>query len=553
MKGTCPVRPEQAGRCPSTGSGRTAGASKGLNRTVVALFLTGVALIGLPVYAQENHQQLAQVAGADVPVPVSVADGMNRQVSLDLRGIDIVDAVKYLAVKGNLNVVTTKSVSGQVNLFLQQVTIRDALDILLLANGLALEARGSIFTVMTEAEYEELHGYRYHDQRLVRTLALKYANAPRIAALLEGIRSKIGRIISDEGSGTLILVDVPERMDQMEAAVQMLDLETVIRPAPTVSEVFMLRYNRVEDIQGTLTAALTPGIGTLRFDKKTNTMVISDLPHRMPELRQLVNAFDQKTRQVFIEAQILQVTLSDNFDIGVEWQTIFKNAALNQLTLQATLPSAITSFGKMSIGTINKDQLSATVKALQRFGKTDVLSTPHIAALDGQEATIHVGTKEVYVTSTVSQGTSTATTSESVNFIDVGIKLKVTPSINDDGFITMKIQPEVSSVARTVSTSQGNQIPVVDTSTASTSLMVKDGTTIVMGGLIKNRTAYTRSQIPLLGSLPIVGTAFRFKGDEDIKTELIIFLTPHLITGETPVGPPSNERPRPFKFKEAGQ
>ena len=156
--------------------------------------------------------------------------------------------------------------------------------------------------------------------------------------------------------------------------------------------------------------------------------------------------------------------------------------------------------------------------------------------MDGQEATIHVGTKEVYVTTSTSQGTSTSTTSESVNFIDVGIKLKVIPHINEDGFVSMKITPEVSSVSRTVTTAQGNAIPVIETATAETSVMIKDGTTIVMGGLIKDRIARTTNQIPILGSIPVLGAVFRSKDDEDVKTELIVFLTPYVITGEHPIG-----------------
>lgn len=508
------------------------------------LMIVGVAVLPTAVAAEEPVEVAQALPGAEPLAPTL----LGQTISLDLRGMDVVDAIKYLAVKGNLNVVTTKSVSGSVNLFLKNVTISDALDIILLTNDLALELRGGIYTIMAESEYEALHGYRYHDQRQVQTVALKYANSPRVATLLEGIKSSIGRIIADEGTGTLVLVDVPERLDKMTAALEMLDLDTVIRPAATVSEVFALQYNKVKDLKETITAALTPTIGALRSDEKTNTLVINDLAHRMPEFRQMIAAFDRKTRQVFIEAKVLQLTLSDEFDVGVEWQTIFKEKWANNLSLQTSLASSVSSFGKLAIGTIGTDHLGTTIKALQRFGKTDVLSTPHIAALEGQEASIHIGTKEVYVTSTTSTGSSTSSTSESVNFIDVGIKLNVTPTITEDGMVTMKIKPEVSSVSRSVTTAQGNSVPVVDTSVAETSVMIQDGTTIVMGGLIKDRTALVTNQIPLLGSLPLIGAIFRFKDNEQIKTELIVFLTPHIITGEHPVGPPTAIKPpKPFK------
>ncbi|OGX40119.1 MAG: hypothetical protein A3C53_02780 [Omnitrophica WOR_2 bacterium RIFCSPHIGHO2_02_FULL_68_15] len=516
-----------------------------LGLLVILLAMPVLAADEPPAEAPAEPVELAQVVPGAEPLTAAT---ITQTISLDLRGMDVLDAIKYLAVKGNLNVVTTKSVSGSVSLFLKNVTIADALDIILLTNDLALETRGDIHTVMAETEYEALHGYRYHDQRQVKTVALKYANSPRVATLLEGIKSSIGRIIADEGTGTLVLVDVPDRLEKMTAALGMLDLETVIRPAATVSEVFALQYNNVKDLKETITAALTPTIGALRADEKTNTLVINDLAHRMPEFRQMIAAFDRKTRQVFIEAKVLQLTLSDEFDVGVEWTEIFKDPWINRLTLATSFPSSVTSFGRLAIGTIGTDHLGATIKALQRFGKTDVLSTPHIAALEGQEASIHIGTKEVYVTSTTSTGSSTSSTSEAVNFIDVGIKLNVTPSITEDGMVTMKIKPEVSSVSRSVTTAQGNSVPVVDTSVAETSVMVQDGTTIVMGGLIKDRIALITNQVPLLGSLPLIGALFRFKDNERIKTELIVFLTPHVITGEHPVGPPTAMKPpKPFK------
>ena len=122
---------------------------------------------------------------------------------------------------------------------------------------------------------------------------------------------------------------------------------------------------------------------------------------------------------------------------------------------------------------------------------------------------------------------------ESVNFIDVGVKLYVTPPIHDDDYITMKIKPEVSSVTRFVTTGNNNTIPVVETSQAETTVMVKNGVTIVIGGLIKDEKIDSVNKIPILGDLPILGAAFRNKNQLLRKTELVIFLTPQIISGDT--------------------
>ena len=143
-----------------------------------------------------------------------------------------------------------------------------------------------------------------------------------------------------------------------------------------------------------------------------------------------------------------------------------------------------------------------------------------------------VGSREAYVTQSQSQASSTTVTSESVEFIDVGTKLNIVPSINDDGYITMKIKPEVSSVTSYLPTSQNNKIPIVETSQAETVVMVKDGVTIVIGGLIKDEKVETINKIPLLGDLPLLGFAFRNKDRQVKKTELVIFLTPEIMTGD---------------------
>jgi len=111
----------------------------------------------------------------------------------------------------------------------------------------------------------------------------------------------------------------------------------------------------------------------------------------------------------------------------------------------------------------------------------------------------------------------------------------VTPTINQEGFVTMKIKPEVSSVTRTLTTASGNQIPIVQTSTAETTIMVKDGVTIIIAGLIEDQSLNTTKKVPILGDIPILGAAFRSKEEEVIKSELVIFLTPTIISGKESV------------------
>jgi type II secretory pathway component GspD/PulD (secretin) len=128
--------------------------------------------------------------------------------------------------------------------------------------------------------------------------------------------------------------------------------------------------------------------------------------------------------------------------------------------------------------------------------------------------------------------TSSPIVAETVSFVDVGMKLYVTPTIGDDGYITMKIRPEVSSVDRILRTSQNNPIPIVRTSESETTVMVKDGITITIAGLIEEREINKVEGVPLLCKIPILGYLFTNTSKQKEKTELVIFLTPRIMTGD---------------------
>ncbi|HPM43462.1 MAG TPA: type II and III secretion system protein, partial [Candidatus Omnitrophota bacterium] len=181
---------------------------------------------------------------------------------------------------------------------------------------------------------------------------------------------------------------------------------------------------------------------------------------------------------------------------------------------------------------------------LKEVGKTELISSPRVTALDGQEAKIMVGTKEAFITATtITPATGAVTTSEQVNFVDVGIQLYVTPYINKDGFVTMRIRPVVSSVAsRIKTTASPDGVPIVKTSEAETSVSVRDGVTLVMGGLIEDKIVRTENRIPFLGDIPFLGVPFRQVQDEKKKAELVIFLTPTVISGESVEKIPQMER-----------
>lgn len=246
-----------------------------------------------------------------------------------------------------------------------------------------------------------------------------------------------------------------------------------------------------------------------------------------------VSQMDEQPPEVLIEAKIVQIVLSDEHKMGVDWEAIISDFHSLNFKSSLSVLSGAQKSGRLSIGTISADDYAVLLEALDTVGKTNILSNPRITTLNNQEAEILVGSTEPYVT------TMTATP---VNFIEVGVKLFVTPMIHQDNFITMKIKPEVSSVTRNITTANNNTIPVVETSEAETTVSVKNGVTIVIGGLIKDEKIQSIKKIPVLGDLPLVGFAFRNQDKLIRKTELVIFLTPKIITADVPTDEESEGR-----------
>ncbi len=496
--------------------------------------LLGLAGLGLGAAhaAPSDGAPAAQLPGHDA-LDEAFFPGLATRISLDLRGMDVVEVLKFLSSKGELNIVTGADVQGRVTLRLTDVSVRDALDIVLVSNGLALERRGTILYVMSGEAYEQLYGHRYGDPRESRIIQLTYANPGQVGGLLDSLKSSVGRLVIDETTATIAMLDTPTALAQMETLVRQVDLPTIGRQLPVETRIFSLGFANAEDVKPEIESALTEAVGQVRLDKRSNALIVTELPAKMAQIETIVKAYDTRHRQVHLQAQIVQVTLNDRFDTGIEWEWLSESQDFPTLNIVQSLPISTEASNpiKMIVGTLGENDVTATIKALHTFGKTEVLSSPSIAALNNEEAKILVGRREAFVTSTVTQAQSTATTAESVEFVDVGVKLFVTPTINDQGFVTMKIRPEVSEVADKLTTAT-TTIPIVQTSEAETTVMVKDGRTLVIGGLMKQAAEKSVRKVPLLGDLPVVGAFFRSVADNIEKTELVILVTPRLITGD---------------------
>lgn len=452
-----------------------------------------------------------------------------QKISLDIKGMDVVDVLKMVATRAGLNLVIGKNVTGRVTLFLKDVDVWDAFEIVLLANDLAYEKKAEIINVMTQRDYELLYGERFQDKKQAKIIQLKYAKAADLSRALNQIKTNIGKIVVDEGSNTLALIDAPEKIKEMEDFIKKTDL-------PLQTRIFSLNYAPVDKLNTKLQEAITKGVGSIKIDERTNKIAVTDYPAKLEEIAKIIAAFDEKTPQVLIDAQVIEVTPSDQFQMGVDWNYWIQKYFDIKFGVPINSTKALI-LGTATTTPTGKGDYKGIVDLLRTIGDTKILSSPRVMAINNQEAKILVGTKEAYVTQTTSQGGSgTEVTADQVNFVDVGIKLYVTPTINRDNFVTMKIRPEISSsdYKDFGTTSTPKLIPIVTTSESETTVVVKDGITIIIAGLRKDKRTKTVKKIPLFGDIPGIGFLFRSTDDKIEKSDLVILLTPHIMSGETP-------------------
>ena len=555
-------------------------------RNIAAALLFTVGLWSLPcetlLHAEGEEDLAAELEGSFTTPPAdapeeAVADqniqaslmGLDERVSLDLRNIEAADALRFLAQKGGLNLAISKNVAGRVQLLLNSVPIRDILDIILVTNALAYEKIGDVYYIMTEAEYKERFGRKFSDTRQVRVFKLKYAVPEQVFSLFDVLKSEIGRLLVDPESGTVLVMDTPQNIEKMESALATMEQKRTIK-------VYPLKYGKAIDVESRLKTRLDgKKVGTAVADERTNSVIVDTMPDRIGEIDKIVASLDQKTREVLVDAKIIKVTLSNSLAAEVKWEGLYQNlhkygemylGNAPFAALARTGKSTLTDFVRIEptttpgqtpknvltenlvFGSIGQDSFEMLINFLRTLGDTRILSNPKIACISGQEAKILVGQKQAYVTTTTTTSSGGGSTvAENVTFIDVGIQLAVTPIINEDGFVTMKIKPEVSSVGTNLITPSGNTIPIVDTSTVETTVMVRDGVSIVIGGLRRDEKVETRKKVPVLGDIPILGKPFNSFTTATVHTELLILITPHIVYGNTLVTGETKAVDRLFK------
>ncbi len=246
-------------------------------------------------------------------------------------------------------------------------------------------------------------------------------------------------------------------------------------------------------------------------NEDSNSIVLRGIPDDLAEAQKIISSLDKKIPQILIEGKVIEISQSGMADIGVAW-------SMGDGNFKYTVSK---DTGKM-------DQLTdimASVTALIGSGKAKILADPKIMALDGKEAEINIGSRIPYAVPASSNSTTTQWT---VEYIDAGVNLKILSNVENDGSIVSTIRPEVSNISEWRTTSAGD-FPVISTRNASVTVRLKDGETLIIGGLLNESDSENVSGVPVVSEIPVVGGLFQRKTTEKTKSDIIFLITPHLM------------------------
>jgi type II secretory pathway component HofQ len=324
-----------------------------------------------------------------------------------------------------------------------------------------------------------------------------------------------------EEMGQVIRVSTLERLNNERLNEEVLERKRE-EFIPLETSIFRVSYAKADEMKQPLEILLSSR-GEIETDERTNALVITDIPHRVARVREMAQVLDYKTPQVEINAKLVDVDARVIRNLGIDWSVTGLNKGdgnVDYAVHAADLPGPV---GVVTGGLSGTDaDFSATIEMLERQDKAEIISNPRITTADNKEARIIVGKKIPLVVADESGNAITQLTT-------IGIKLTVIPHINQDDRITLDLTPEVSDLSAQATVQGGI---VIVTAEASTRVIVANGQTAVIGGLIRTNESTVNTGVPVLMDIPVIGNLFRNSNKVKEERELLIFVTPKIIRSD---------------------
>ncbi len=445
----------------------------GLNLLIICALLCFFYVSALAAESDENIGKNA--------VLTDLEQRMQKVVCIDVNDVPIGTVIRQLSDQVNVDLIMSPKVTGDVTVSLTDVSLDEALRCILDVHGAGIILGENVIRILSREEMPEIA------ERLVtETFEITYADVAQVVKALEKFKSSQGSVSSIEG---------------------------------------------------------------------TSHIIVTDTESKVRDITNLLNTIDRITPQVLVEVRIYDITSKNNLDLGIDWYAgrrtnlnvsgypvnddiVVEKGGDETYISSRTDPSLDAGFvagtnktedttqGYLRFGLLNNSiDINAILRAEKENIDAKLLANPRILVIDNEEATFDIVTEHPYVERTITAGSTT----ETVKFKNVGVKLVVTPHVAGNNMLRLNIAPEFSVLVTRVQVATSN-VPVVDTRKVNTIALVKDGQAVVLGGLRKKETSMQVNKVPVLGDIPILGHLFRFEGEATTNTELVVFITPHIVT-----------------------
>lgn len=452
-------------------------------------------------------------------VPPAVQAALNPLISLNVVDEDVSTVIHTLAKLGGVNVVIDSSVAGKVTIQLNDVPFDSALDILAKTKGLSCNLSDNVLIVGQADKMNNNFG-------TVNIFKIKYAKAADAVQML-------GLLFSDKTAAG--------KAEEASAK----PAEEQKNPQINIS----LSQPGQKTESGSQVSGGSVSIPSrFRVDEATNSIIFVGSPSEVEQINKILTEIDIPYQQVSLEAQVVSANKSDLKDLGLDWTfsaaPVYPEREEPEITwdesgknITHVVPGKVTrqetsngsvggiiSFGSGPEGYPYEFYYQAKISALVSKDKANILAKPKVTTINGKEAHILIGDSVPLKKTT----TSNDTTETSVEYKDVGILLKYTPRINADGYITATVHVEVSTPTQ-VSLDTSTYAYKISKREAETEVRMKDGETMVIGGLINSQESRAFNKVPFFADLPILGSLFKSVHNSKEDTEVVIFLTPHIV------------------------
>lgn len=491
-----------------------------------------------------SHPRTTMMASARTKKPAAkpkvAAAPRQDLVSVELKDAELQDVIRLLASKTGTNIVIDSGVQGKVTVKLTDVPLENALQLILSTQGYGYRQVGNVIVVASPDRLDKFETMKRTTKPVAtQVIPLENARASDVAKNIQSTNPE-AKVEVDSRLNALIVTAPVDSIRSIKGLVSQLDVAPP-PPTPLTTEVLQLSYTSAKDVVAQMKGLVDPS--AIVVDDRLNSLIVTGRPGLIDSVKGFVAAVDVPSPQVMLEMKVLDVNEKGTKLLGVDWGASSKsnwkevggvggkgpNTGTDNMITATPIdtPGATATAGQGFAGfgfqTFVRDsfKFATTINYLLQNSLTKILANPRIATMNKKEATIHIGERIPLVYYDPRAGLYQA------QYIDVGVVLKVTPVITPDGYVEMKLNPQVSEPGEFI-----QNFPRIKTRSAETYVRVKNGETIVIGGLLRENYQQTVTRVPLLSDIPVLGELFKNTSKTKDKTDLLITVTPRVVANQ---------------------